>query len=41
MDEGTARDYIEDLKQELDELRKQLRAIEAERDYWQRQATNG
>ena len=45
MDEGTARDYIDDLKieralllAEIDQLRELVRQLEAERDQWQRQA---
>lgn len=45
MDEGTKRDYIEDLiierallLAEIDQLRELVRSLEAERDQWQRQA---
>ena len=40
MDEGTMRDMIEDLQLEIAELRRQLRSLEAERNYWQRCAVN-
>lgn len=45
MDEGTRRDYIEDLKieralllAEIDQLRDAVRQLESERDQWQRLA---
>lgn len=45
MDEGTKRDYIEDLQieralllAEIDQLRELVRQLESERDQWQRQA---
>jgi uncharacterized coiled-coil DUF342 family protein len=49
MDEGTMRDYIQDLMLQRDalnaqvrDLEEQIRLLEAERDQWQRQAmSNG
>jgi len=49
MDEGTMRDYIEDLilqrdalNRQVGELEMRIRQLEAERDQWQKQAmTNG
>ena len=45
MDDGTKRDYIEDLRieralllAEIDQLRELVRSLEVERDQWQRQA---
>ena len=45
MDDGTKRDYIEDLiierallLAEIDQLRELVRSLEVERDQWQRQA---
>jgi FtsZ-binding cell division protein ZapB len=40
VDASTARDMIEDLQLEIEQLREQLRQLEAERDQWQRRAVN-
>jgi hypothetical protein len=39
MDEGTAKDYIEDLQAELAECQRQYRTIKSNRDRWRRVAT--
>lgn len=38
MDLQTAKDFIEDLRLEVAQLREQIRQLEAERDQWQKMA---
>lgn len=40
MDLDTARDMIEDLQWEIQQLREKIRQLEAERDQWQAKAVN-